>query len=61
MFVPGAAIKVKLYCNGGHYETWESSTSVGSGNTAMPHINLKLISYTLMTGLKFDTLKVKLH
>ena len=54
----GASVKAQLTCNSNHCTTWDASKIVGTGKWAMPRINLLLISYVLMTGLKFDTIKV---
>ena len=54
----GAAVTVNMTCNSGHKETWASSSIVGRGKWSMPSINLLIIVYTFVTGLRFDQLKV---
>jgi len=53
----GAAVTVNMTCNSGHKETWASSSIVGRGKWSMPSINLLIIVYTFVTGLRFDQLK----
>ena len=47
----GAMIRIHTLCNNNHSETWDSSPSVGTGNSAIAEINIKLATYILLTGL----------
>ena len=47
----GAMLRVHTLCNNSHTDTWDSSPSIGRGNSSMAEINILLAVYVLLTGL----------
>lgn len=56
--IVGACVDVKMTCNSGHIEFWQSCKKVGTGRQSMPYVNLIMIVFTFLCGLHFDKVKV---
>ena len=54
----GAALTVKLTCDGGHLNHWSNSKTIKHKKRKVFVLNVKLMVYLYMSGLSFHVFKV---
>ena len=54
----GAAVSAKMTCNAGHNNSWCSSESIHTQKQDMKKVNLLLVIYSFLSGVKFKQFEV---